>query len=119
MNRKELKKQYKQTPRPMGILQVKNLSSGKIYITCSKNLPAKLNSIKFQLDNGSHPVRELQCDYNKYGEKNFSFEMIDYLEPKEDPLYDYSEDLKVLEDMWMEKLQPFDERGYNKRKKRS
>ena len=34
----------------MGILQIKNLSNGKILITSSKNLPGKLNSIKFQLD---------------------------------------------------------------------
>jgi len=29
---------------------------------------------------------------------------------------DYADDLKMLEEMWIEKLQPFDERGYHKRK---
>jgi len=28
----------------------------------------------------------------------------------------YTDDLKMLEEMWIEKLQPFDENGYNKRK---
>ena len=35
----------------------------------------------------------------------------------EDPLYDYKEDLKTLEELWLEKLQPYDEKGYNQRKK--
>ena len=46
-----------------------------------------------------------------------SSEVVDYLEPKEDPGYDYTKDLMVLEEMWVEKLQPFDEKGYNKKKK--
>jgi len=117
VDKRELKKLYKQSPKPMGILQVKNLSSGKIFIASSQNLPGKLNSIMFQLDNGSHVNSEMQKDFNEVGKENFSFEIIDYLEPKEDPLYDYTEDLKILEQMWIEKLQPFNERGYNRHKK--
>ena len=32
MNKKELKKQYKQNIQPMGVFQVKNLKNGKIFI---------------------------------------------------------------------------------------
>ena len=116
MDKKELKKQYKQTVQPMGIYQIKNLMSGKIFLGFAKNIPGKLNSVKFQLEHGSHPNRDLQKDFNDLGEKNFSFEAVDYLEPKEDTGYDYSEDLSVLEEMWLEKLQPFSEKGYNKKK---
>ena len=118
MDKKELKKQYKQTIQPMGVYQVKNLSNGKIFIGTAKNLPGKLNSVKFQLEHGSHPNAELQEDFNEFGEQNFSFEVIDILEPKEDISYNYTKDLAVLEEMWLEKLQPFDENGYNKRKSR-
>jgi len=41
---------------------------------------------------------------------------VDYLEPKDGPDYNYTNDLAVLEDMWLEKLQPYDEKGYNKKK---
>ena len=116
MDKKELKKQYKQTVQPMGIYQIKNLTNGKIFIGSAKNLPGKFNSVKFQLEHGSYPHSELQKDFNDFGEKNFSFEVVDYLEPKEDTGYDYTEDLSVLEEMWLEKLQPFGEKGYNKRK---
>lgn len=115
MDKKELKKQYKQTLTPMGIYQVKNLANGKILIGGSKNLKGKLNSIKFQLEMNSCMNKELQNDFNRYMEKNFLFETIDMLEPKEDPNYDYTEDLNVLEEMWLEKLQPYEEKGYNKK----
>lgn len=116
MDKKELKKQYKQTLQPMGIFQIKNLVNEKIFIGSSSNIEGKLNSIKFQLEMDSYVNRELQKDFTKFGANKFIFEIIDILEPKKDPGYDYSEDLKTLEDMWLEKLKPFNEKGYNKRK---
>jgi group I intron endonuclease len=116
MNKKELKKQYKETVQPMGIYQIKNLMNDKIFIGSAKNLQGKLNSVKFQLEHGSYTHRELQKDFNDLGEENFSFEVVDYLEPKEDIDHNYTEDLSVLEEMWLEKLQPFFEKGYNKKK---
>jgi len=40
---------------------------------------------------------------------------LDQLEPKEDPAYNYTDDLTVLLELWLEKLQPFEDRGYNKK----
>jgi hypothetical protein len=60
--------------------------------------------------------KALQEDFNRIGLDNFAFEIIDLIEPKEDTKMDYTDDLKMLEEMWIEKLQPFDENGYNKRK---
>jgi len=60
--------------------------------------------------------RALQEDFNETDITNLSFEIIDYLKPEEDMEMDYTDDLKMLKEMWIEKLQPFDERGYHKRK---
>jgi hypothetical protein len=114
--KKELKNQYKQNQPRMGVFQIKNLESGKIFIGRGINVQGKLNSAKFQLKQGSHPVRELQNDYKKLGADKFSFDVLDYLDPKKDDLnYDYTDDLKLLEQMWLEKLQPYGEKGYNKK----
>ncbi len=112
-DRKELSKQYKQKIPLMGIYQIRNLINEKIYIGSSKNLQVFDNRHKFQLKLGSHQNKDLQDDYIKYGESNFVFEIIDYLPEKEDPAYDYTRDLKVLEELWLEKLQPFGGKGYN------
>jgi hypothetical protein len=113
---KAIKKLYKQTLRPMGIYQVKNLESGKIYIGRAIDLNGKINSEKFQLKNNMHVNKELQNDFNSAGEGKFVFEILDRLQPKEDPLHDYGNDLRTLGDIWLEKLQPFGAKGYHKKK---
>jgi len=115
MDKKAIIKQYKQTLQPMGVYQIKNLGNGKIYIGSCKNLPGKINSQKFQLNLGSHMNEELQKDFTKLGESNFAFEVLDYLEPKEDKDYDCAEDLEVLKEMWIEKLSTIYPNGYNRR----
>jgi len=114
VNKKEAIKKYKQAIQLMGIYQIKNNRNGKIYIGSTSNLPGKINSHRFQLKNGLHNNKEMQKDFNEIGEQGFSFEILDYLKPKDDLNYDYTEELKILEEMWTEKLQPFNEKGYNK-----
>lgn len=116
INKRELKKQYKETLPPMGIYRIENMINGKILIGGTKNLTGKANSFRFQLNQGTHRNKELQKDYIQFGEENFSFAVVDYLEPKDGPHYNYTNDLAVLEDMWLEKLQPYDGKGYNKKK---
>jgi len=113
---KTLKKIYKQTNRPMGIYQIKNLASGKVYIGRSADLDGKINSERFQLKNNMHMNRELQGDFSALGEEKFVFEVLDRLQPKKEPGYDYDADLRTLEALWLEKLQPFGARGYHKQK---
>ena len=114
--KKEMIRQYKQTIQPMGVYQIKNLSNGKIFIGSSTNIPGKFNSHKFQLRQGVHMNKELQNDFRLLGEEQFAFDALDSLEPKEDPKYNYTGDLKTLEELWLEKLQPYDEKGYHSRK---
>lgn len=112
-NKNELKKEYKRTSEPMGIVMVKNLVNGKIYIESNKNVNARVNRFKFTLKYGVEVNKPLQEDYKKYGEDNFSIEVIDLLKPKEDDInINYDEELASLE-LWLEKLQPYDEKGYN------
>ena len=119
IDKKEAKRKYKETLPPMGIYQVKNLANNKVLIGYSKNLHGKSNSYKFQLNAGTHINNELQTEYNKFGEENFVFEVLDYLDPKEGVNYDYTKDLEALEELWIEKIQPFGDKGYNKNQKYS
>jgi hypothetical protein len=116
MNKKELKNKYKQTIQPMGIYQIKNMKNGRVFIGSAQDLRGIINSNKFQLKNGLHINKELQNDYNTIGEEGFSFDILDYLKPRQDLNYDYTEELKILRDMWLEKLQPYDDKGYNIKK---
>ena len=115
-DKKELKKQYKQTLPPMGIYKIVNLVNGKMLVGSSKNLTGKANSYAFQLKQGTHMNREMQGEYTQFGAENFAFEVVDSLEPREGVDHDYTDDLAALETLWLEKLQPYDDKGYNKRK---
>jgi len=119
MNRKAQIREYKETAQPMGIYRVRNTANGKSLVGSSVNLPAILNRHRAQLKMGLHSNRALQEDWNQLGAEVFEFETLDLLKPPEQPGYDPSDDLRVLEEMWLEKLSPFDERGYNGTRKRS
>jgi len=114
-DKKELKRQYKETKRPMGIYQIRNTTNGKIFVGRSKELHATFNSDLFQLKNGMYVNRALQEDFTRLGEDRFVFEVVDVLEPKGDAGYEPTEDLKVLERMWIDKLQPYGEKGYHRK----
>ncbi len=117
MKKKGLKREYQQTHRPMGVYQIRNIVNDKVFVGASLDLPGIFNRHKFQFKMGNHPNRALQAEWSEFGAENFAFEILDELTPREDPSYDYREDLALLEELWLEKLEPYGERGYNEKKK--
>lgn len=114
MNRKEAIREYKKAIQPMGVVQVRNIRNGRVYLTASANTAGTINSIRFQLRMGTFlPSPGLAKDWKELGEQGFVIEVIDELKPVEDPAYDYRDDLKALEAMWLEKLKPYGEKGYH------
>ncbi|HWI54418.1 MAG TPA: GIY-YIG nuclease family protein [Desulfobacteria bacterium] len=111
--RAKAKREYKEISRPMGIFQIKNEVTGKIFIGQSVDLDRIFNRHRFQLDGGGHPNYELQRDWKEYGESNFSYTVLETLKPLDAPSHDYSGELEVLEELWLEKLQPYGEKGYH------
>ena len=100
----------------MGVFQIRNTANDKVFIDSSNNIPGKINRHTFALNAGQHASKSLQADWNELGSSSFEFETIEPLEPRVDQNYDYKSDLETLEDLWLEKLQPFGEKGYNERK---
>lgn len=112
--RKELIRRYKETPRPAGVYQIRNTVNGRVLVGSSKDAPAMLNRERFDLEAGSHKNKALQAEWREYGQGAFAFEVLDLLKmPEGEPGYDPTDDLRVLEQMWAERLRPFGERGYN------
>ncbi|MEJ8548806.1 GIY-YIG nuclease family protein [Brevibacillus borstelensis] len=113
MNRKEeLKQQYKEMKTEAGVYQIKNIKNNKILIESTRNLKT-INGKKFQLKAGSHFNKQLQQDWNEYGEDAFVFEVLEVLKKKETGYFDEADALKKLEQKWLDELQPYGDRGYN------
>ena len=100
-----MQREYKERKKPAGIFQVRNTVNSKVLLGSSLNLEGILNSQKFKLSIGSHRNRELQKDWNEYGPEKFVFEILEVVKIKDDPNFNLNDDLTLLEQIWLEKLQ--------------
>lgn len=89
-----------------GIYLITNITNGKIYVGSSVNLRKRRNEHKSNLKNEKHVNMHLQNAWKKYGEKNFTFSIIELV-------YDINK-LLDREQYWIDKLNACDrEVGYN------
>ncbi|HZK55173.1 MAG TPA: DUF2087 domain-containing protein [Desulfosporosinus sp.] len=113
MDRKEaLKRLYKETKIEGGVYQVKNTVNHKILIESTPNLKS-INGKQFCLDMGTYQNKRLQNDLQQFGAEVFVFEVLEILEAPTEGYFDPKDALKKLKEQWLNKLQPYEERGYN------
>lgn len=112
-SKKDIKREYKEREKQAGIFQVKNTKNGKILLGSSLNLDGPLNAHKFMLTVGSHRNKALQQEWDEYGPDSFVFEILEVVKVRDDPNFNVSDELTLLEQIWIEELHPFGENGYN------
>jgi hypothetical protein len=115
--KKELRNEYENRRRRIGVFQIRNIINGKIFVGASLDLRSIFNRYRFQLSLGRHWNSALQSEWDEYGSGNFVFETLDELAPRNDPHHDYRADLAFLEGEWVDQLSPYEARGYNQRKR--
>ena len=81
--KKENKNAYKQMKFRVGIFQIKNLKSNKLFLKTSTDLDRAYSSDQFQLKMGLHSNDELQKDWNLLGADSFEFTIFDELKINE------------------------------------
>jgi len=111
--KQDIKREYRERKKPAGVFHVKNTANGKVLLGSSLNLEGPLNGHKFMLTIGRHRNEALQKEWNEYGRDKFVFEILEVVKVKDDPNFNLSDELTLLEQIWLEKLQPFGERCYN------
>ena len=116
----ELKREYKEAKLPAGVYQIKNTVSGKIFIGSSVNVNSRINRHKQSFAfmdklSDNFEIPELVADVKQYGQESFVFEVLEALEGEYDSDAALKDDLKILHQIWLEKCEPFGDRGYNER----
>ena len=87
----------------MGIYKIKNLFNGKVYIGQSVDIEKRWGVHKTELKNNYHCNVHLQNAWNKYGEGNFEFSIVEECD---------ADQLNQREIYWISKFNSY-ENGYN------
>lgn len=89
-----------------GIYKITNKIDGKFYVGSSNNLEKRKREHFWSLRRNEHVNDYLQNAFNKYGEENFVFEVLEYV--------DNESDLLKVEQYYLDLLKPYDRSiGYN------
>lgn len=90
----------------MGIYKIINTYNEKVYIGSSRDITGRWRQHLSDLKNNSHHATRLQNAFNKYGEDEFKFEVIEIVT---------DEDLLLREEQkWMDKYRSYEDNfGYN------
>lgn len=112
--KKALKEQYLQMKTYCGIIQIKNKENGKLFLDSFPNLKNRWLTISAQLEQGRHFNSALQTDWNTYGKDAFVYTILE--EENTEDFSDVRFELEKMMKSWMEKLQPYGEKGYHKPK---
>lgn len=108
--RKELQQQFKEYKTPMGLYAIHCLPSDQYYLGISQNVPALLNRVLFELKGGWHKNKNLQKEWEIYGESGFEMKLLEELPySKDETKTDYLEELEILREVWHEKLEKWED----------
>ncbi|QTD46262.1 GIY-YIG nuclease family protein [Ottowia testudinis] len=102
MNKRALTQLYKAAFPSMGVYLIRNVANGRTHVEASNKVEGAINRHQFELRQGMHRNRALQADWREYGAAQFSFEVIDRVKQRTDPLFDHAAELAAMLNMWRE-----------------
>lgn len=105
--RKELVQAYQERAITGGVYRIVNQVTGDYYLDQAVDLKGSKNRFDFSVTNDGCAVFKLQKVWKQYGGENFAFEVLEEIEMKpEQSKKEFTEELKVLKQLWQEKLDP-------------
>jgi hypothetical protein len=112
-HKKELLNEYRQRKFRIGVYAIQNTANGKRFVGSGLNLDALHNRNFAELRTGSHRNEGLQQEWKHFGEAAFAFEVLSEIGQEDGATTDYNYEVKKLEKMFLEELQPYGDRGYH------
>jgi hypothetical protein len=111
-------------PTTAGIYSITNTVTGRVYIGSTMKFCTRWTAHRTSLRGDRHPNRQLQADWNRYGEQAFTFEIVEVVENfslllskekewaahHEDHLYDRKRDFMHTLEVFTDRLRRHAER---------
>lgn len=93
--KKELLNEWKNRHPEMGVISISCKPTGDLFLGISKDTKTGYNHHRFQLSVNLHPNKKLQELWDKYGEQEFEYSVVEVLE-YENPQDDQTDSLLEL-----------------------
>lgn len=111
--RKALAQAYKLEFPSMGIFAIRHLATGRMLIDQSTNLKGSINRHRTELALGTHRNKALMDDWRSHGEAGFAFEVLERIEERPEPDYDYKAELVRRLARWQAHIPAGSETSYH------
>lgn len=93
--RKQLMEEYKNRKPEMGVIALRCTANDAVFFGASRDTRADFNGLRFKLNSGYHPNRQLLALWQQYGEAGFVLSVAELLE-YEDTGKDHSSELEAM-----------------------
>lgn len=108
-SKKDMKRGYREMKQEGGVYRIRNTVNNKSLVLATPNLKT-VNGKLMQLRTGNYMNEALQAEWNRYGAGAFVVEVLESLDQADE---NFADKLEKIEKKWLEKLDPYGDRGYN------
>lgn len=113
--RKRIIDEYRQQKVYMGVYQLRNAKNGRAFIESASNLKSRELTLRMMLDDGRHPNRLLQQDWDECGSEAFEYSVLEEVEAKPDATpHEKARALEAMKALWLSRQGPAQPPAYNK-----
>jgi len=104
-NKKEILATYKERKIIGGVYLIRNTVNNKALLLSTTDLQGSKNRFEFSLKTGSCVTLKLQKEWSEFGASAFTMEVLEDLNKTDaQTLKEFGDDIKTLEEIWLEKL---------------
>ena len=111
-NKKSLEQQYLETKTRAGVYAIRNQITGRALVAGSTHVQGTLKRHQFELRYGRHRNAKLVLNWVQHGDSNFLFEVLDMVNPSEDPAFNAAQELAMLVRLWRQEIPRHGELGF-------
>ncbi len=110
--KRELKENYKNRAVVGGVYCIKCNANDRMWIKSTKDMKGQKNKFAYSISTNSCLEPQMYQEWNQYGAESFSFVILEEIKKGETQTeLEFTEDIGILLEMWIENLKKDLERG--------
>jgi hypothetical protein len=103
-HRRELARRARDAFPAMGVYAIRNHATNSVCVKASRNVPAAINRLTYELRHGGQRDHDLQSAWNAHGAAGVTLDVLELVRERDDPAFDYGAELALLETLYRAEL---------------